>query len=93
MLLTNFLQLIDDLNIQTTFFIKDREKLYPLSKIALTSSFCEFYSGTHPLTKKKIIKLVGKSRKGVPLKVIVEDHEVPFYGIQISLKDGKAILR
>ena len=43
MLLSNFLQLINDLNNQTPLYAQIGQELHPLSKVALTRDACEFH--------------------------------------------------
>lgn len=94
MRLTDLLQLIDDLNINTTFYLQIKDQLLPWGKLTLTGNKCLLYPGKNPLTKTKLIKLVGKMHaRGIPLLVVINDEEYPIFGLQIREETGQAVLK
>ncbi|WP_304230628.1 hypothetical protein [Lactobacillus kitasatonis] len=93
MRLTDLLQLIDDLNINTSFYLKIAGKTMPWGKLTLAGEKCLLYPGSKALTKKKIVKLVGKMHgRGIPLIAIGNNQEYPLFGLQIVEDERKAIL-
>lgn len=94
MRLTDLLQLIDDLNINTAFYLQIDDQLLPWSKLTLAGDKCLLYPGKKPLTKIRLIKLVGRMHgRGIPLLAVVNDQEYPIFGLQIREKTGQAVLK
>ena len=56
MRLTDLLQLIDDLNLNTSFYLKIAGKTMPWGKLTLAGEKCLLYPGQKALTKKKIVR-------------------------------------
>ena len=83
MLLSNFLQLINDLNNQTPLYAQIGQELHPLSKVSLTRDACEFHCEQRPLTKKKLLGLLGKGSKAIPVIVCLGDQQLMIFGMQI----------
>ncbi|MGN1272103.1 MAG: hypothetical protein ACI4T3_03085 [Lactobacillus sp.] len=93
MRLTDLLQLIDDLNLNTQFYLKIAGETMPWSKLTLAGEKCLLYPGEKALTKAKIVNLVGKMHsRGIPLIAVVNDQEYPLFGLQIVDDSPKAIL-
>lgn len=93
MRLTDFLQLINDLNSETTFYFKIDKKIYPLSKIVLTSEACLLNTHKQALTKANLVQLLGKThQRQIPIIYKHNDQKFPFYGLQISLNNHTATL-
>ncbi|WP_308556798.1 hypothetical protein [uncultured Lactobacillus sp.] len=93
MRLTDLLQLIDDLNLNTQFYLKIDGKTMPWSKLTLAGEQCLLYPGKKALTKAKIVNLVGKMHsRGIPLIAVVNNQEYPLFGLQIVDDSPKAIL-
>ena len=51
MRLTDLLQLINDLNINTTFYLKIDDKVVPWGKLTLVDGRCLLYPGEKAMTK------------------------------------------
>lgn len=94
MQLTNFLQLITDLDNQITFFYQIDGQTFPLSKLTLTSSACLATSSQTPLTKERIAKIVkNMHHRNLPLLVASpQTKSVPVYGLHIDLQAHTATL-
>lgn len=92
MRLTDLLQLTNDLNNQTTFYLTIKGKILPLAKLKITADGCLLYPGQHPMSKLKIIHLVKQMHhKGIPLWIMDGKEKIPTYGIQI--KDNGSWIR
>ncbi|TSO25974.1 hypothetical protein [Lactobacillus sp. LL6] len=92
MTLTNFLQLIKNLNPDYFIYLKIKENILPLGKIQITSNNCLLLAGNEALTIKQLIKIVKNLRKrGIPL-LIKDSSLLSVYGIQISLKNSRIII-
>lgn len=93
MRLTDLLQLIDDLNINTLFFLKREEHLFPLGKLTIEDGQCFLYPGQKAMTKNKLVKLVGQMHnRGIPLFFIFNGHKYNIFGLQIQEEKRRAIL-
>lgn len=91
MTLTNFLQLINNLNPDYFIYLKINENILPLNKVQITSDKCLLISGTQALTINQLVKMVKNLHKrSIPL--LIKDSSLLVYGIQISLKDSRIIL-
>ncbi|MGQ5709340.1 hypothetical protein [Lactobacillus sp. PSON] len=91
MTLTNFLQLINNLNPNYFIYLKINENILPLNKVQITSDKCLLISGTQALTINQLVKMVKNLHKrSIPL--LIKDSSLLVYGIQISLKDSRIIL-
>lgn len=84
MRLTDLLQLTNDLNAQTNFYLTIKEQVLPLGQLKITSSNCLLYPGKVPMTKAKITHLVKHLHgRAIPLWVQGDSERLPIYGIQI----------
>lgn len=93
MRLTDLLQLIDDLNVNTTFYLKNGEQLFPVGKLTIEEGKCLLHAGQHPMTKAKIVKIVRHMHgRGIPLLMEIEQKETPIFGLQIKEGNGTAVL-
>lgn len=93
MRLTDLLQLIDDLNINTTFYLKIDNQILSWSKLTIANNRCLLSPGKNAMTKKKLVKLVGHMHsRGIPLVIINKDQEIPIFGLQIKEETGSAVL-
>lgn len=93
MRLTDLLQLINDLNINTTFYLKKNEHILPWSKLTLTDGRCLLYPGKKAMTKAKLIRLVGQMHnRGIPLLMVIDQQEYHIFGLQIQEENNKIIL-
>lgn len=93
MRLTDLLQLINDLNINTIFYLKKDGQLYPWGKLTLEDGQCLLYPGQTPMTKAKLIKLVGHMHnRGIPLLLVINNHKYHLFGLQIQEDSGRVIL-
>lgn len=94
MQLVDFLQLISDLDQNTTFYFQINQKNMPLSKITLTSKACFLLSGDNAITQHKLIKLLNNIHpKNLPIYYQHDKNLLPFYGVQISLTNHTATLK
>ncbi|WEV40394.1 hypothetical protein OZX56_06310 [Lactobacillus sp. ESL0684] len=92
MRLTDLLQLTNDLNQQTAFFLTLDKQPVPLAKLKITNQACLLYPGKKPLTKAKITSLVKHLHgRNIPLWIQNKTEKVPVYGIQII--DGQNSVR
>ena len=66
MRLTDLLQLINDLNINTAFYLKIDDKIVPWGKLTLVDGRCLLYPGKNAMTKAKLIRLVGHMHSSGP---------------------------
>lgn len=93
MRLTDLLQIVNDLNVNTTFYLKKDDKIYPWSKLTIIDNRCLLYPGKTIMTKAKLIRLVGKMHnRGIPLLMIIGNQEIPLFGLQIIEDYNQAIL-
>ncbi|CCI85961.1 hypothetical protein FC52_GL000551 [Lactobacillus pasteurii DSM 23907 = CRBIP 24.76] len=93
MTLNNFLELIRNINQNSTFYVKVDQKQLPLSKFTLSSSESYFSVGQNPMTKQKFIRLIKQIyRTSLPLYVNYDNRKIPIYGLQISIELGRIIL-
>lgn len=93
MRLTDLLQLINDLNTNTKFYLKINEQILPWGKLTLENDKCLLYPGKIAMTKNKLIKLVAHIHgRGIPLRVKVNEQEIPLFGLQIREDSRTAVL-
>lgn len=93
MRLTDLLQLINDLNINTTFYLKINDKIVPWGKLTLVDGRCLLYPGEKAMTKAKLIRLVGHMHnRGIPLSMAVDQQERHIFGLQIKEDNNQIIL-
>lgn len=93
MTLSDFLELIKNLNENTAFYLRFAGQDYPLSKINIAAQECDCLPGAQAMTQKQIAKLVKKMHhRRLPLRMIINKQLVPAYGIQISIETGRATL-
>lgn len=93
MRLTDLLQLINDLNTNTNFYLKVNDQILPWGKLTIENDRCLLYPGQNAMTKSKLIKLVGRIHgRGIPLVVIANDQEIPLFGLQIRENTGSVVL-
>lgn len=93
MRLTDLLQLIDDLNLNTNFYLKHDDQLLKWSKLTITDGKCLLFPGQKAMTKQKLIKLVSRMHgRGIPLLMVIDQKEYPIFGLQIREDSGQAIL-
>lgn len=93
MRLTDLLQLINDLSLNTAFYLKIDQQLLAWSKLTLENGQCLLYPGQKPMTKAKLIKLVGQMHnRGIPLLVVINQQKYPIFGLQIQEEQQRAIL-
>lgn len=93
MRLTDLLQLIDDLNINTALYFKNEERLCPLSKLTIENGQCLLHVGPRAMTKAKLIKIVGHMHgRGIPLLIKIREREIHIFGLQIKEDNGTVIL-
>lgn len=79
MRLTDLLQLIDDLNLNTKFYLKHDDKLLKWGKLTIAEGKCLLLPGQTAMTKQKLIKLVGRMRgRGIPLLMVIDQKNIPF---------------
>ena len=84
MRLTDFLQLTNDLNNQTSFYLTIAHKNVPLAKVKITSTACLFFPGKKPLTKRKFSSLVKNIHgRSIPIYISYQKEKIAVYGIQI----------
>ncbi|BDR60201.1 hypothetical protein [Lactobacillus xylocopicola] len=84
MRLTDFLQLTNDLNKQTTLYLTLADRVRPLTSLKISSRACVLYPGTSPMTLTKLTRLViNLHDRNLPLAIQGEGEQVPVYGIQI----------
>ena len=92
MTLTNFLQLINNLNPDYFIYLKIKEDISPLAKLQITSNKCLLLAGKEALRIRQLIKIAKNlHRRGIPL-LIKDSSFLPVYGIQISLKDSRIVI-
>lgn len=93
MRLTDLLQLINDLNINTTFYLKIDDKVVPWGKLTLVDAHCLLYPGEKAMTKTKLIRLVGHMHnRGIPLLIAVDQEEHHIFGLQIKEDNNQIVL-
>ena len=93
MRLTDLLQLINDLNINTTFYLKIDNKVVPWGKLTLVDGHCLLYPGEKAMTKAKLIRLVGLlHNRGIPLLIAVDQEEHHIFGLQIKEDNNQIVL-
>ncbi|KRL21123.1 hypothetical protein [Lactobacillus gallinarum] len=93
MRLTDLLQLINDLNINTTFYLKIDDKVVPWGKLTLVDGRCLLYPGEKAMTKAKLIRLVGHMHnRGIPLLIAVDQEEHHIFGLQIKEDNNQIVL-
>ena len=93
MRLTDLLQLINDLNINTTFYLKIDAKVVPRGKLTLVDGHCLLYPGEKAMTKAKLIRLVGHMHnRGIPLLIAVDQEEHHIFGLQIKEDNNQIVL-
>lgn len=93
MRLTDLLQLINDLNINTTFYLKIDDIVVPWGKLTLVDSHCLLYPGEKAMTKAKLIRLVGHMHnRGIPLLIAVDQEEHHIFGLQIKEDNNQIVL-
>lgn len=93
MRLTDLLQLIDGLNLNTKFYLKHDDKLLKWGKLTIAEGKCLLLPGQTAMTKQKLIKLVGRMRgRGIPLLMVIDQKEYSIFGLQIREDTGQAIL-
>lgn len=93
MRLTDLLQLINDLNLNTSFYLKHDDQLLMWGKLTITDGKCLLYPGQKAMTKQKLIKLVGRMRgRGIPLLMVIDQQEYPIFGLQIHEDTNQVIL-
>ncbi|WP_294764152.1 hypothetical protein [uncultured Lactobacillus sp.] len=91
MRLTDFLQLTNDLNNQTSFYLTIAQRNVPLAKVKITSTACLFFPGKKPLTKSKFSNLVKNIHgRSIPIYISYQKEKIAVYGIQI-LPDQNAV--
>ncbi|WEV71334.1 hypothetical protein OZY43_02740 [Lactobacillus sp. ESL0785] len=84
MRLTDLLQLTNDLNEQTKFYLTINGAMQPLARLKISSSCCLLYPGKKPITKAKIISLVSHLHgRSIPLRIKLDDTQLAIYGVQI----------
>ncbi len=94
MQLTNFLQLINDLDPETRFYFKIAGHTYPLAKFTLSSQECLAVTGNRALTRQQMGPLlVNLHHKNTPLRVQANQKSVAVYGLQFNLQAHTATLR
>lgn len=93
MTFSNFLELIDNLNQELTFYLRINSTDYPLSKITVAHDEFLAIPGTRAMTKKQIVQLFGKMhQRGLTLWIDNHGQKIPVYGVQISIEAGTATL-
>ena len=93
MRLTDLLQLINDLNINTTFYLKIDDKVGPWGKLTLVAGHCLRYPGENAMTTTKLIRLVGHMHnRGIPLLIAVDQEEHHIFGLQIKEDNNQIVL-
>ena len=93
MRLTDLLQLINDLNINTTFYLKIDDKVVPWGKLTLVDGHCLLYRGEKAMTKTKLSRLVGHMHnRGIPLLIAVDQEEHHIFGLQIKEDNNQIVL-
>ena len=76
MRLTDLLQLTNDLNNQTTFYLTIKGKILPLAKLKITADGCLLYPGQHPMSKLKIIHLVKQMTRPQKIALFMEKNRL-----------------
>ncbi len=93
MQLTNLIQLVNNLNQNMKLCLKIREKILPLTKIAVTADSCLLFTGSKAMTKKQLFKLLKKiHHRGVTVWIVTQGQRLPVYGVQVVAQKGQAIL-
>ena len=93
MRLTDLLQLINDLNINTTFYLKIDDKVVPWGKLTLVDGHSLLYPGEKAMTKANLIRLVGHmNNRGIPLLIAVDQEEHHIFGLQIKEDNNQIVL-
>ncbi|RVU71313.1 MULTISPECIES: hypothetical protein [Lactobacillus] len=91
MKLPDFLQMISNLNPETTFFIKNKDQILPLAKITLTANECLFLPGKKAMTQQKIIALLKKiHHRHLSIYLLIDQQQYPIYGLHLTLEKGQA---
>lgn len=95
MQLISFLQLTNDLNQNYSVFYRPnkKERLYPLSKLTITSEGAALLTGSLPKTLLSINQMIAPlHHKNLPLFIKHQNKIIKVYGIQIDIDQQKIYL-
>lgn len=94
MKMNNFIQLINNLNQDFSFYLQIEEKKYPLSKVTFTANECLLNPGKRVMTKKALFKLIRKiHHRDIAIYIIKNNKKLPVYGIQVVIDQKIVILK
>lgn len=91
--MTNFIQLINNLNQDFVFSLRFKNKDLPLAKITFTADECYLYPGKRQMHKRQIFNLVRHMHhRNIPIWMMNGQEKIPVYGIQVLIEEKKVIL-